>query len=77
MTDNLEVDPQYRQGEWEHTIGIDVSPIKDNVNVVEEGWHLFWSRNEVDHFVYDKNGKIIDVVRKDRPRVRPRRKNNK
>lgn len=38
---------------------------------VEEGCQRFWARNEIDVIKRDENGKIVEIVRTDRERVRP------
>ena len=69
MSDNLELDPKYRQGEWVH-----MTCNLPNEHEVTDAFNRFWGKCEVDHFVYDKNGKLIDVVRTDKLRERPIKK---
>ena len=65
----VDYDPEYRQGEWEH-----VTSILPTVDEVLNACNRFWNKCEIDHFVYDNDGKIIDVVRTNVQRVRPIKK---
>lgn len=69
MSDNFDFDPEYRQGQWEH-----ITCILPTIDEVNEGFNRFWGKCEVDHFVYDENGVITDVVRTDKLRSRPVKK---
>ena len=68
-TNNIDFDPEYRQGEWEH-----MTNELPSDREVTDAFDRFWGRCEVDHFVYDKNGKITDVVRTNKLRERPIKK---
>ncbi len=61
-------------GAWEHTIGMDTGIYEDGVNIFDEGWRHFWSQTEVEAFVYDNEGKIIEAKRTEKPRVMPKTK---
>ena len=62
-----------RQGDWSEALaGMDASVWKDGVNIIDEGWRHFWAQNEVEAFVYDGYGNIIEVERTDKPREMPK-----
>lgn len=69
MSDSFDFEAEYRQGHWEH-----MTSNLPNDREVTDAFDRFWGRCEVDHFVYDKNGKIIDVVRTKKMRERPVKK---
>ena len=70
-TDNIEFEPEYRQGEWEHmTVAL------PSWTEIIEASDRFWNNRQVDHFVYDEDGNITDVVRTNKERVRPMKKDH-
>ena len=52
--------------EDEHEVLIDYDESLTIVELVNQGWEWFWAQNEL---TYDK---YLNVVRSDRPRVRPK-----
>lgn len=71
MTDNIDFEPEYRQGEWEH-----MSVALPTWTEIIEACDRFWNNRQVDHFVYDEDGNITDVVRTNKERVRPMKKDH-
>jgi|11_taG_2_1085331.scaffolds.fasta_scaffold00073_35 hypothetical protein len=66
---DIDFDPDYKQGEWEHFTSI--LPTREEV---VEAFDRFWNKCEIDRFVYDEEGKITDVIRTQKKRERPVKK---